>query len=82
MSALSKVGEYVNNIIWAVGLMTIYQFVGERWPATYAVFAWTLVPVCAIGFFWLFFAKPFMAGMRGEDELPEKLGRRTDGAGM
>jgi hypothetical protein len=82
MSALSKVGEFVNRFVWVVGLMSIYRFLLERWPLVFDAVGVVCGAGFVIFFVWSFFLMPFMEGYRGKGELPGKLGRPVDGAGL
>jgi len=65
MKTLKIFAGLLDRFIWMIGLMTIFIYAHDHWPAAYFVATCVLLGGFGIWYFWKFFLLPFKDGLRG-----------------
>jgi hypothetical protein len=65
MKTLKTLATILDRFIWMIGLMTIFIYTDDHWPAIYFIAACVFLGTFAVWYFWKFFLLPFKDGLRG-----------------
>ena len=63
---LRTVATALDRLVWTVGCLTIISYASDHWSSAYMI----VTVACLFGFgifgLWMYFIRPFLAGLRGE----------------
>jgi hypothetical protein len=65
-TVLRTLATVVDRLIWAVGCFAIISYASDHWPLVYRGATVALLLGFGIWYLWMFFIRPFRAGLKGE----------------
>jgi steroid delta-isomerase-like uncharacterized protein len=64
MKALKPLAFYAHEIVWMIGWFVIITYSQAHWPLASKITVVVLVAAAVLGFLWLYFVRPFRAGLQ------------------